>query len=932
VDGFEELRELSLRQGARVTLQRRLKDNCLIIIKELSLSADVEPHWGDPWFAGNAQGIVPVLEWRRLPGDRCWVSMPCADGVDGIPASSYVTSYTPASLQLRMKEEGPWSLEEVKRLALRLSGTLKRLHERGMSHRDVKPSNILFFNGEAMLADLDLVGPPGRFPQHYGTLGYIPMFGIGDQAGDFFALGRTLYELWTGNDRFEFPSLPTELLGGEKWGSKAIGFNRILLELCPSDPRRQKIRTADQLLNALARLNSPRPERRWLQAFWLLLALGAIVAALFSIEGLRQSESYQVVDQMPLPEIPSFSQDFPTEVEVPVDDITPFHPYLGSEPAGLAHPFGLAVGPHGEIYVSEIDNHRISHFRPGGYLRPLAGKASSTGVIDARGSAASFHTIFGIAMGPDDHLYALEYNRRLVRRVSLAGDVETLPALGEQAGALRSIALDSKGWIYVGDVARHCIWRGTRKGGWEVFVGVPGNEGRNDGPRLKSRLHYPAGLAVDVQDRLWIADQRNGLVRRVEADGSLVTIAGSPLKTGASSYGDALTVALGAPAALLCLPGGDVIIADETGHRLLRLTLSGQVEWLAGADPQFSPYSGRNGATYGVDGPVSIAQLNTPTSLAQDRDGNIYWTDFNGHAVRSLSPAGIVRTLAGREQESGSGAGPARSWVQWQLNGTNVPGAVWIDWPVGLPTVSGNYRLILSNLTGMAASPPVHFNVLAPESGMKANLPRPTWFKRRELSLMMDDYPLILGDFQKDWRRERFSASWRYLWNPSGLLEDGPSTYEALEPIDGRHWKVVADDKKSTAVSALNWIHLRISAKMAVPGGTQDGLSFYAILEFTVPDSAKVDGHLAIVESMAQVDSRSKDGISVTIFDEDGGLYGRSLISPGQTTGFDCALGAHAPGKRIYVAFGCNSNNVEDRLEFNFKIAQSSHKKHRNKL
>lgn len=926
MEGFEELKELSSRQGSRVTLQRRSKDEQLVILKELSLPADVEPHWGDRWFAGVAQGVVPILEWQRLPNDRCWMLMPCADGVDGNPASSCIQSYTPISLQWRMQEEGAWLLEEVYGLALRLAGTLKGLHERGMSHRDVKPSNILFFDGEAMLADLDLVGPPGQFPEDYGTQGYMPMLGIGDQGGDLFALGRTLYELWTGNDRFEFPSLPSELIRGEKWGPKAIRFNRLLLELCPSDPRRQKIKTAGQLLDSLKQFSNPPPEGLWLKSFWLPLVVVAMAAVLVSIESWRRADSYQKVDRIHLAKLPSFSQDFPAELNVTADDITPFHSYLGREPAGLAHPISLAVGPNGEIYVSEIDNHRITCFRPGGYLRSLAGMASSTGVVDGRGPAASFHTIFGMAMGPDDHLYALEYQQGLVRRISLDGDVETLPALGGQAGRLRSIAVDSKGWIYVGDVSRHCIWRGNYEGGWKVFAGVPGNEGREDGPRLKSRLHYPAGLAVDAQDRLWIADQRNGQVRRVEADGSLVTIAGAPLKTGTPRYGKALTAYLGAPSALLCLPDGNVIIADETGHRLLRLTASGQVEWVAGADNQFSPQNSRIGTTYGIDGPTSVARLNTPTSLAKDGDGNIYWTDFNGHAVRMLSRDGIVRTLVGRESGTGSSPGPARPWAQWQLNGTNLPGAVWVDWPVGLPVVSGDYRLILSNQTGMATSPPVRLNVTVNEGGLNANLPRPTWFKHREHPFEADDYSLTIGDFQKDWRPDRSAASWRYLWNPSGNLEDGPSTYEELEPLDGRHWKVPTNGKNSTGVSSRNWRHLRISASTAAPGGTQGGLSFFAITEFTVPDTA-ANKQLAIVQSMGQVDNLSEDGISVTVFDDGGALYHRSSIAPGQTAGFDCAVGAHGQGKRIYVAFGCNSNHMDDRLVVNFKFAQHPAKK-----
>ena len=78
---------------------------------------------------------------------------------------------------------------------------------------------------------------------------------------------------------------------------------------------------------------------------------------------------------------------------------------------------------------------------------------------------------------------------------------------------------------------------------------------------------------------------------------------------------------------------------------------------------------------------------------------------------------------------------------------------------------------------------------------------------------------------------------------------------------------------------------------------------------------------------MGQVDNLSEDGISVTVFDDGGALYHRSSIAPGQTAGFDCAVGAHGQGKRIYVAFGCNSNHMDDRLVVNFKFAQHPAKK-----
>ena len=147
-------------------------------------------------------------------------------------------SYVPRTLQSDMELYGhnPMPLDYVLEVGSQLAHTLDGMRCEQLVHRDVKPSNIVFVNGRAKLADAGSVALSDN-PSFVGTEGYIPPEGPGTPRADVYALAKVLYEMSTGKDRLEFPSLPDDIAEGDSH-KRWLEFNEIIC--AAAEPRIQK--------------------------------------------------------------------------------------------------------------------------------------------------------------------------------------------------------------------------------------------------------------------------------------------------------------------------------------------------------------------------------------------------------------------------------------------------------------------------------------------------------------------------------------------------------------------------------------------------------------------------------------------------------------------------------------------------------------------
>jgi CHASE2 domain-containing sensor protein len=145
-------------------------------------------------------------------------------------------------------------VRECVRIGLALSDALDFLHRQGLTHRDIKPQNIIFVNGQPKLADLGLITeirPPDQERTLVGTPGYMPPppERPGTPQADIYALGMVLYVLSTGRNTAYFPEIATTLVEGRD-PADFLPLNTVILKACQPDPA-QRYASAAEMHHAL---------------------------------------------------------------------------------------------------------------------------------------------------------------------------------------------------------------------------------------------------------------------------------------------------------------------------------------------------------------------------------------------------------------------------------------------------------------------------------------------------------------------------------------------------------------------------------------------------------------------------------------------------------------------------------------------------------
>lgn len=196
-------------------------------------------------------------------------------------------------------------------------------------------------------------------------------------------------------------------------------------------------------------------------------------------------------------------------------------------------PAGVAADASGNVYVADIGNNKIRKITPAGDVTTLAG--SSKGFADGSGSNAKFHFPPGVAIDGSGNVYVADVENHKIRKITPNGEVSTLagsnPGFEDAVGTNAQfnnptgVAVDAQNNVFVADVFNHKI-RKINQGG-EVSTIAGSTQGFADGTGANAQFNNPTGVAVDVEGNIYVADRDNHKIRKITPTGQVSTLAGS---------------------------------------------------------------------------------------------------------------------------------------------------------------------------------------------------------------------------------------------------------------------------------------------------------------------------------------------------------------------------------------------------------------------
>lgn len=312
--------------------------------------------------------------------------------------------------------------------------------------------------------------------------------------------------------------------------------------------------------------------------------------------------------------------------------------------AAFFQPRSAAVSSDGTVYIADAFNHRVRRVSPGGEVMTLAGTGQATFSGDGgSAAAAALHFPQGVALDPTEAtLYIADSANHRVRKVDLASGVIATAAGGAASGfggdggpATAAVLQDPKavhaapsGDLFIADSGNERIRRVDRGGIITTFAGT-GTLGfaGDGGPATDAQFDGPRGLAGDAAGNLYVADDNNHRIRRIDPSGVITTVAGDGTGGFAGDGGPALSAQLNHPRGVAVDGRGVVYIVDSMNARVRMVDPAGVIGTVAGC--------GRQG--FGGDGgPATVARLFEPRGVAVDAGGRLFVADTLNDRVRMV--------------------------------------------------------------------------------------------------------------------------------------------------------------------------------------------------------------------------------------------------------------------------------------------------------
>ena len=325
----------------------------------------------------------------------------------------------------------------------------------------------------------------------------------------------------------------------------------------------------------------------------------------------------------------------------------------GQATAAQINTYGdLVVDGMGNILLADEFNNRVRKISTTGIITTIAG----TGVAGFSGDGgpatdAKFNNPHSIAIDSIGNIYIGDKNNYRIRKIDNTGTVSTVvgvgagveggdggPASAAHIGYTYGLAIDFAGNMYTCDGAG-TVRKITTDGIIHAFAGMLGAGGYSGdgGPATDALLNNARGIDVDHAGNVYIAEQQNSCVRKVNTAGIISTIAGTGTMGTSPDGIPATSAMLEHPEDVAVDALGNIYIADYYANRVRVITPAGMISTAAGGV----------GTLLG-DGCAAIAAtLFHPYAVALDSNGNLLINDYSDFRIRKLTPDHVPNFTVG---------------------------------------------------------------------------------------------------------------------------------------------------------------------------------------------------------------------------------------------------------------------------------------------
>jgi RHS repeat-associated protein len=277
--------------------------------------------------------------------------------------------------------------------------------------------------------------------------------------------------------------------------------------------------------------------------------------------------------------------------------------------AQLGYPLKVSSDQAGNLYIP--NNSQIHKVDAEGIMTHIAGKIYGSREDGIPATEADLYWTQDVYVNPEGNLYIANTGNHIINKVDTNGIITRIAGGG----------INVRG--YAGD----------------------------GGPAIDALLYSPNSIDGDQAGNIYISDYHNRVIRKIDTNGIITTVAGNGTVGYSGDGGPATDAALNGPMDLYVNSAGDLYIADSSAMCVRKVDAGGIITTIAGTGT----------AGYNGDGiPATQAMIDMPYGISGDLTGNLYIAEMSGDRIRKIDPNGIITTVAGNGTSGFQGdGGPA---------------------------------------------------------------------------------------------------------------------------------------------------------------------------------------------------------------------------------------------------------------------------------